>query len=185
MSLLSHTSLQTQMLLIATLVCLVGAVSDYRTGHIPNWLTFGTLVLGTGVQILLSHRAYPNLSVLLFVVTSLAGVILTGLVPLLLWKKNALGGGDLKLLVAMGALLGPLLGMQVQLYAFLFALVIAPAKLAYEGKLIGTIKNAGAMIANPFRAKGRRVELPPAALTEYRFGPAIFLAAVASTLTTF
>src|SRR5687768_11934679 len=109
MSLLAHTSLQTQMLLIATLVCLVGAISDHRTGHIPNWLTFGTLVLGTGVQILLSHRAYPNLSVLLFMVTSLAGIILTGLVPLLLWKKNALGGGDLKLLVAMGALLGPLL----------------------------------------------------------------------------
>lgn len=185
MSLLAQTSLQTQMLAIASLVCLVAAISDYRTGHIPNWLTFGALGLGSAVQVVLSHLAFPTLNVLLFMASSLAGIVLTGLVPLLLWKKNALGGGDLKLLVAMGALLGPLLGMQVQLYAFLFALVIAPAKLAYEGKLLRTIKNAGVVVVNPFRQKARRVVLPAAALTEYRFGPAIFLAAVASTFTTF
>src|SRR5688572_10249699 len=102
MSLLAQTSLQTQMLAIASLVCLVAAISDYRTGHIPNWLTFGALGLGTVTQIALSHLAFPTLIVLLFAASSLAGVVLTGLVPLLLWKKNALGGGDLKLLVAMG-----------------------------------------------------------------------------------
>jgi len=179
---LAHLSLPTQMLLIASIVCLMAAVSDYRTGRIPNWLTLGTVLLGAAVQVLLSHWAYPNLSVLLFAGTSLLGVVFTGLVPFLLWKMNALGGGDLKLLAGMGALLGPQLGMQVQLYAFLVALILAPAKLAYEGKLIGTMKNVGSLVLNPFRRKARRVALPEAALSEYRFGPAIFLATLASTV---
>lgn len=181
---LSQLSLQTQMLAIASVVCLIGAVLDLRTGHIPNWLTFGTFLIGVPTQLALSHLAYPKLNILYFLATSALGVVFTGLVPFLLWKKNALGGGDVKLLVALGALLGPLLGMQVQLYAFLFALVLAPAKLAYQGKLLGTLKNTGIMVTNPFRPKTRRLQLPPAALSEYRFGPAIFFASVAATLTT-
>jgi prepilin peptidase CpaA len=181
---LTQPTLQTQILLVTSLVCLVAAISDLRTGKIPNWLTLGTLLLGSIAQVTLSHVAYPGVNVLLFVATSGLGIVFSGLVPFLLWKKSALGGGDLKLLVAVGALLGPMLGLQVQLYAFLIALVIAPAQLAYRGKLLGTLKNAGVMVANPFRQKARRVALPPAALTEFRFGPAIFLAAVASTVTT-
>jgi prepilin peptidase CpaA len=132
----------------------------------------------------LSHLAYPKLNILLFIGSAVAGVLFSGLVPFLLWRKNALGGGDLKLLAGLGALLGPLLGMQVQLYAFLIALLIAPAKLAYQGKLIATVKNAGTMVINPFRSQARRVVLPPSALAEYRFGPAIFLAALTTALTT-
>ncbi len=181
---LAAVSLQTQVLLLASLVCLVAAISDLRTGHIPNWLTLGTLVVGSGVQIALSHVAYPAANVLLFLATSLLGVAFSGIVPFLLWKKRALGGGDLKLLLAVGALLGPMLGLQVQLYAFLIALIIAPAQLAYRGRLLATLKNAGAMAMNPFRRSSRRVELPAAALSEFRFGPAIFLAAAASTVTT-
>lgn len=176
-------SLQTQVLLIASLLCLVAAISDLRSGHIPNWLTLGALLGGPVVQSILSHRAYPAMNVALFLGTSLLGVIFSGIVPFLLWKKNALGGGDLKLLLAVGALLGPMLGLQVQLYAFLIALVIAPAQLAYHGRLLGTLRNAGAMALNPFRPAARRVVLAPAALSEFRFGPAIFLAAAVSTLT--
>jgi prepilin peptidase CpaA len=181
---LSAPNLQTQILLIASLVCLVAAVSDLRTGQIPNWLTLGTLVVGSGVQVALSHAAYPAVNVLLFLATSLLGVVFSGLVPFLLWKRRALGGGDLKLLLAVGALLGPMLGLQVQLYAFLIALIIAPAQLAYRGKLLTTLKNAGSLAINPFRRASRRVGLPPAALSEFRFGPAIFLAAAVSTATT-
>ena len=184
MSFLTHVPLQTQMLAIASLGCLIAAVEDVRTGHIPNWLTFGLLSVGGMTQVWLSHLAYPKLNTLLFVGSALIGVVFSGLVPFLLWKKNALGGGDLKLFAALGALLGPLLGMQLQLYAFLIALVLAPAKLAYEGKLIATLKNAGTLVINPLRRKERRVVLPSAALSEYRFGPAIFLAALVTTFTT-
>jgi len=184
MSLFAAPNLQTQVLLLASLLCLVAAVWDLRTGQIPNWLTLGSLLLGPIAQVALSHLAYPGVSLLLFLATSLLGIVFSALVPFLLWKKNALGGGDLKLLVAVGALLGPMLGLQVQLYSFLIALIIAPAQLAYRGKLLGTLKNAGSLLLNPLRQKSRRIELPPAALSEFRFGPAIFLAAVASVVTT-
>ncbi len=177
-------SLQTQILLIAACVCLLAAISDLRSGHIPNWLSLGALLLGPLVQSALSHRAYPSMNVALLLGTSLLGILFSGLVPFLLWKKNALGGGDLKLLLAMGALLGPMLGLQLQLYAFLIALLVAPAQLAYRGKLLATLKNTGAMVLNPLRPASRRVQLPAAALSEFRFGPAIFLAAVASTVAT-
>jgi prepilin peptidase CpaA len=182
---LTQLPLQTQVLAIASLGCLIAAVEDLRTGHIPNWLTLGLLSVGGVTQVWLSHLAYPKLNALLFVGSAVIGFVFSGLVPFLLWKKNALGGGDLKLFAALGALLGPLLGMQLQLYAFLIALVLAPAKLAYEGKLIATIKNAGTLVVNPLRRKERRIALAPATLSEYRFGPAIFLAAVVTTFMTF
>ena len=184
MSALHAPSLQTQILLLATLVCLVAAVSDLRSGRIPNWLTLGGLALGPLAQAALSHRAYPTMNVALFLGTSLLGVLFSGLVPWLLWKKGALGGGDLKLLLVVGGLLGPMLGLQVQLYAFLIALIIAPAQLAYRGRLLGTLKNTGALLLNPLRPAARRVQLPPAVMSEFRFGPAIFLAALTATVTT-
>jgi prepilin peptidase CpaA len=180
--LLLDLPLQTQLLLLAALISLLAALLDLRTGHIPNWLTLGALTLGTLTQVLLSHRAYPDLSAWLFFGTSALGIVLTSVVPFLLWKKNAMGGGDLKLLVAMGSLLGPFLGLQLQMYSFLAALVLAPARLAYQGKLLATLKNTGTMVANPFRSKERRVQLPQAALAEFRFGPAVFLGAVATAL---
>ena len=85
-----------------------------------------------------------------------------------------MGGGDLKLFAALGALYHPMLGIQAQMYAFVIAAVLAPARLAYEGRLMSVLGSTLAVALNPVLPRERRRALPSASLTWFRLGPAIF-----------
>jgi prepilin peptidase CpaA len=66
-------------------------------------------------------------------------------------------------------------GIEAELYAFVAAAIVAPARLAYEGKLLRTLGNTLALATNPLRPKSKRKELPPEMMASMRFGPAIFV----------
>ena len=90
----------------------VAAVTDVREGRIPNWLTGSLAAFGTGVQ----SWEY-GWDGFLF---SLGGLIM-GLVCLIFfYLKGGMGAGDVKLLGAIGAILGP--GQVV--FAFSFAAIL-------------------------------------------------------------
>ncbi len=160
----------------AILVTAIAAVWDYKTGQIPNFLTFPLLGLSPFLHTAVHAFHSPQVSPLFFFIHSLVGLVICGLVPFLLWKKSGMGGGDVKLLAGTGALLGAAVGMQVELYAFMTALIIAPLGLVYRGELISALKNTAVLVVNPIRPRGKRLPVPQAALTEFRFGPAIFVA---------
>ena len=103
-------------------------------------------------------------------------------VPLLLYRAGALGGGDVKLLASVGVWAGPILGLQVELYAFVLAAFYATARLAHEGQLPRLIGNSAVLLKNPFSPKAKRKEVPQASLTELRFGPSVFAATALVTL---
>ncbi|MDF3066768.1 MAG: hypothetical protein K0R38_2369 [Polyangiaceae bacterium] len=166
-------------LLVFTALC--GAV-DYRTGHIPNRLVaFGALVgLVTHFAVhalFLSQPGQPWTEPFGSAAANIAvGLLTCSTVPLLLYRANAMGGGDVKLLAACGIWAGPIIGLQVELYAFVVAAIYAPARLAYQGELFRLLGNSAALIRNPFLPKDKRREVPPALLTELRFGPSVFVA---------
>jgi len=94
-------------LLIPLLVSGIAAWTDLRARRIPNWLTFGALALGLAVaaggSIGSGHWSIDGAGV----VRALAGVVVAivlFLVPVLL---GGMGAGDLKLMVALGAWIGP------------------------------------------------------------------------------
>jgi prepilin peptidase CpaA len=90
----------------------VAAIIDVREGRIPNWLTGSLAVFGIGVNSL----AY-GLDGFLF---GLGGLIM-GLVCLIFfYLKGGMGAGDVKLLGAIGTILGP--GQVV--FAFAFAAIL-------------------------------------------------------------
>jgi prepilin peptidase CpaA len=81
------------------LVLLVAAVSDVRIQKIPNWLTFSTVAVG-----LVYHTGVNGIAGFFF---SLQGLIL-GLGLLLgFYLAAGMGAGDVKLMGAVGGLLGP------------------------------------------------------------------------------
>lgn len=169
-------------LVAAAIVTAIAAWIDYRTGHIPNWLTLGPLAAAP-----VAHAAVASLmgrsdGALSALGLSLLGALVCGIVPLLLFRIDAIGGGDVKLLAAVGALCGPLLGIEAELYGFLTAAVLAPARLAYEGKLLRVLGNTAAMAMNPLLPRARRREIAPEMLTKVRFGPAIFAGVLVAVL---
>ena len=168
--------------LAATLVALIGAVFDWRKGHIPNWLTYAALVLGPMAHAGIALGAKESMDVALEEgAFSVGGALTCAIVPFLLYRQGALGGGDLKILAALGALLQPSLGLEAQLYAFLSAAILAPARLAYEGKLFSTLKNAFLIGGNLFLPKSKQRSIEESALSWFRLGPPIFLGVALTT----
>ena len=170
--------------LVATVaVTAVAAGYDLKTGHIPNWVTLGPLAvapvawLAFGWSVGGSFRAGISAAQ-----WSVLGAIACALVPLLLYRLNAIGGGDVKLLVAVGALCQWLIGIEAEFYAFIAAALFAPARLAWEGKLLKTLGNTFVLVANPFLPKAKRRDIPSEAMTSLRFGPAIFAGALIAAI---
>lgn len=169
-------------LMLAVLLTAAAAIWDLRTGLIPNRLVLGgaicaiALVLGVALAEGGQQLSRASLSLLL-------GGVLASLVPLLLYRLNGIGGGDVKLLAVVGAALGPIMGMEAELYAFMALLLYAPAQLLWQGKLLRTLRNSGLLLVRPLLPRHKRpVPVPAEALTAFRFGPAIFLGTFTTAL---
>jgi prepilin peptidase CpaA len=166
----------THFLVAALLVTAIAAWTDVRTGTIPNWLTYGALGAALGwhsvVGLSFAHSWHAGLQGL---GTSFVGAILCSAAPVFLFAKGAIGGGDVKLFAALGALCLPLVGIEVEMYGFIAAALIALAKLAYEGRLLRTLGGSLALLVNPFRKPEKRRSAPAEAMTWFRLGPAILI----------
>ncbi|HKO46851.1 MAG TPA: A24 family peptidase [Polyangiaceae bacterium] len=161
-------------------VCALAALSDFRTGLIPNWLSLGALLSG-----IIGHLVYGSLVVdgrtgLHEAAASVAGLLLCALAPGLMYWKGAMGGGDLKLFAAIGALCQPLVGIEIQMYALVVAAFFAQARLVYQGRLLKVMAGTLSVVLNPFLPRARQRALPAETLTSFRLGPAIFVGAALS-----
>lgn len=168
-------------LILAVAIALLAAVLDWRKGEIPNWLTLPALVVGPVLHFAASLKMGTNAAASEAGI-SIAGAILCAVVPMLLYRQNAIGGGDVKLFAAIGALCQPMVGIEAEMYGFLAAAVVAPVRLAYEGKLFRTMKNALYVAMNPILPKEKRQEIEPEAMSWFRLGPAIFVGTLLTAL---
>jgi prepilin peptidase CpaA len=171
------------LLLVCCLVFVsLAAVWDLRTGTIPNHISLGALGVGLALHVAVHVVDLWSSGVLAAalagVVDALLGIVLCGLTPYLLFRVDAMGGGDVKLLAAVGAFVGPTMGLELELSAFIAMALFAPARLAYEGKLLAVLGNTLVLVANPFLPKQRKRELPRELLTPFKFGPAVLVANV-------
>lgn len=161
-------------------VSVVGASIDARTGHVPNWLTLGGLAAAPLVHFALVSSAEGPRAGLTAAGLSLLGAFICGFGPLVAFLKGGMGGGDVKLLAALGALLGPRLGLDAEFYGFVVGALYVPAKLVWQGRLFATVAGVFKMLANPFRPKNARAEAPEGLKMRVRLGPAICAGTLAS-----
>ena len=156
-------------------VAAFAAISDARTGRIPNWLTLPAAVLGIVFHAIAGGGTGAARSV--------AGLLVCASVPLLLYRSTrgrGIGGGDVKLFGALGALAGPGRGLEVELSAFLLLAVFALVRLAFAGRLLRVLANALRLLANPILPQRWRRPIAPEAMTEMRMGPAIAVATLSA-----
>lgn len=107
---------------IVALTCAIAisfgaALTDVRAGIIPNCLTLP--------PILLAPTAYAAFGGIRSFGFSLLAACVCGFVPYILFRARAMGGGDVKLFAALGALHGQDLasGLRIQLLAFATAML--------------------------------------------------------------
>jgi Flp pilus assembly protein protease CpaA len=162
----------TLVLLLGVLVSLAAAVFDLRKGSIPNALTVSLMVVSPLLHAGLSLAHSPSIADALRAAgLSLLGIAACGAIPLLMWCRKALGGGDVKLLAGLGGLLLPSFGFEAEMYVFFVAALLTPAQLAYRGVLFSALGNAAAQVINVFRPRAKRRPLGPALTTWVRLGP--------------
>lgn len=121
------------------LVLLVGAaaVTDLRNRRIPNLLTVTGFALALALR---SASGWEGLA------DGLQGAGLALLVTVPLFAVRALGGGDVKLLAAVGALLGPGGAMTAMLLSAAIGWVLALVAVVRRGVLLPVLMNCGDMV---------------------------------------
>jgi prepilin peptidase CpaA len=159
--------------LLVIAIAALGAICDQRTGLIPNRLTISGLAV-----LLLSQLAFGALSrgasgVWMALVVSVLGLLACALIPLAIFLSRGMGGGDVKLLAVCGVGLGPVLGLEAQLYAFGLGALYALALAAYDGVLLQTLSGSTALLTNPLLPARLKRPVAASASMPIRFGPAI------------
>ena len=130
--------------LTAALV-LMAAFCDLRSREIPNWLTLGGIVSGLAV-----HSYLTGWSGLQF---SAAGLGVAALVFLPLWWMRWLGGGDMKLMAAVGALTGWSNLIVIFIFDAMLGGVVALVAVITRGRSRRTLHNIGRMVSAMLHGK--------------------------------
>ncbi len=128
------------------------AITDFRSRRIPNWLTLPVIVGG-----LAYHTAVNGMSGFIF---SLEGVLLGFALLILFYLAGGMGAGDVKLLSAVGSLLGPKGVLFVFLYTAIAGGIIALALLWWKGHLTVTAARYTTMLKTFLMTK-RIFYMPP------------------------
>ena len=161
----------------AIIAGLIAATTDLKSGRIPNLLTLPAMFIGVGIQ-LLSHGVAG-------LIESALGIFICIAVPGIVYKASkgaGIGGGDIKLFAAIGALLGPTHGLEIELFSFLLVGIFALFRLAYVGHLTNTVRSSLSLLVGFFIPNlKRKVPAAESEFTEMRMGPAIAIAVITVT----
>lgn len=157
---------------IALILGAAAATTDALRGRIPNTFTLPVMAMAPLLHALVSPAS---------ALQSVAGCVVAAFVPWVLYRASsgrAIGGGDVKLFAALGALTGAVAGLQIELSACVVLAAFAAVQLAFRGRLLHVLANSARLALNPLLPERMRRPIVPEVLTEMRMGPAIFLAVV-------
>jgi prepilin peptidase CpaA len=133
--------------LVAIAIALIACWTDLRTRRIPNVLTFGAAGAGLIFHLVVNGGSGPFTALLGW----LTGVLIFSPVFLL----RGIGAGDLKLLGAFGAWLGPAMVLQVGLWGAIAGGVLAVGVGLAHGYLRQALRNVWLLLSH-WRVTGIR-----------------------------
>jgi prepilin peptidase CpaA len=128
---------------IALLLLVLGAsIYDIRYRRIPNWMTVTGAVVGVLLNSFLQQQGSKLLG-LDGLVFSLEGLVFGFVVYFVLYALRAMGAGDVKLMAAVGALVGPRNWFGIFLITALLGGVLALLVIFLRGRVKKTFWNLG------------------------------------------
>jgi prepilin peptidase CpaA len=151
---------------------LVATIVDVRTRRIPNELTATMAVVGVG----LAATGVSGLPLW----GSLVGLGLGLLLMMPGHLIGATGAGDVKLMAAIGAIIGPALIVSAFLFTAIAGGVLAIMVAAQRRRLAATFAGTGKLIAAPVDTRQQFRTAP--ASRRFAYGPAIAIGSVLAAL---
>jgi prepilin peptidase CpaA len=115
------------------LYVLVAAVWDLRTRQIPNWLTGGGLIAGLAFHTVVGYLDGGMQNACTHLGWALLGGATGFGILFLMWLTGSGGGGDVKLMAALGAWLGARHTLYLFLLSALFAIPLALTAALFVG----------------------------------------------------
>jgi prepilin peptidase CpaA len=161
--------------MLAALPAAAAGWTDWRSRRIPNWLTVPGLLLGVAANSLAGGWVGAKDSLLG------AALGLALLLPLVLIRS--LGGGDWKLVGALGAFLGWQRLIAVLLSTVLVAAAMAVVLVVWKKRVRQTLRNMGLMLASFFtlHLPGPELTLDNPESLKVPFGVAVAIAVILYT----
>lgn len=124
---------------VVYLVAIIAAVTDVRTGKVPNWLTVPALLVGLGLNV--GFLGVGGLKASL--AGTAIGISIWFVMPII---GTPLGGGDVKLLAAIGALRGPHFLLYVLVLSCLWAGLLALVMAAHRRRVVACARQVGSWL---------------------------------------
>ncbi|MDY0002224.1 MAG: A24 family peptidase [Polyangia bacterium] len=156
---------------------LAAAILDLRTRLLPDWLTLGGMAVGLVLG--LAVGGWDGL------VSAFVGMVAGLAVFWLLCSLGMMGGGDVLLMGAMGALLGWPMAVMGLVYSALVGALLGLAVSAARGNLLRVFRNLWAALSSIFRPKKPRVRLADLPTDELPYAVAIAIGSGWAALTAY
>ncbi|HWR35682.1 MAG TPA: prepilin peptidase [Clostridia bacterium] len=122
----------------ALAIGITGAFADIRTRRIPNALTYTGMIAGIAVHTVM--QGWSGLA------SALLGGLIAGGIFLVFFLLRVMGGGDLKLMTAIGCFAGPQNSLRAVLATAIAGGVIAIGYAIFRGRLRKMFSNMGDLI---------------------------------------
>ena len=132
--------------LLLALLVILASLYDTRERRVPNWLTLAGLLLGLGINAAL----YQGEGLW----SGLRGVGLAMLIYFPLWLLRGVGAGDVKLMAAVGSIVGPANWIVVLVLTSIMSAVSGLVLALAKGRLASTLGNVGRILGS--LASGQR-----------------------------
>ncbi len=129
-------------------LALVAAVYDVRQRRIPNWLTYAGMAAGLALRFaVLGGKG---------VLTGVEGGLFVGAIFVCLFLTRSMGGGDVKLMTALGCFVGFQQSVQVLLATAIIGGIMAVFYMVLSRRVVVTLRNVAAIVGHHVTAPLRQ-----------------------------
>ena len=87
---------------LSSIALFIGSITDFKTREVPDWVNYGMVFSGLGLNLLFT-AIYSNPS---FIINSIVGLAIFFGIAYIMFYEGQWGGGDSKMLMGMGAMIG-------------------------------------------------------------------------------
>ncbi len=122
---------------IILVVLIISTYADIKFKEVPDWISYGTIFSGIGLRFIWSLNTF-NWS---YVINGIVGFIIFSVIAYAMFYLGQWGGGDSKLLMGIGALIGVEFNLEDLSIAFLINTLIVGAVYGLLWALILGVKN--------------------------------------------